>query len=406
VRSKKKQAYRITVVSGSLANGGAERVAADLCRYLRDSGREVALLTLTGDEPDDYKSPEGVLRERMEVRRAPPSLFHRIFYLLGRLVSVRRRLVAFQPDVVVSFIDRINMLVLLALFGTGIPVIASERLHPGYNPIPRAWLLARKVIYLFAKAVTVQTEDGADWLRRHSWVRHPVVVPNAVRYSHDLGNRSGRKNQNVARPFVLAIGRLTEQKGFDLLLEAFHRSGLAQVGWNLVILGEGPALTDLKQQAAALCVADAVTFPGFVDVAPWLEQADIFVLSSRYEGFPNALMEAMQMQRACISFDCPSGPRDLIENERNGLLVPPLDVASLSKALQRLAGDPALRGRLGTEAVKVSERFSHDTVYGKWLGLIDAVATGDIEAQSASSFTHAPSWQADHNLQRSQPGEG
>ena len=180
----------------------------------------------------------------------------------------------------------------------------------------------------------------------------------------------------IARPLVLAIGRLTEQKGFDLLLDAFHRSGLARAGWHLAILGEGPARSALEQQATALGMAEAVTFPGFVDVGQWLRRADLFVLSSRYEGFPNALMEAMQMQRACISFDCPSGPRDLIENDRNGLLVPPQDVAALSEALQRLAADPALRSRLGAEASKVGQQFSPALVYAKWLNLIDAVASG------------------------------
>jgi glycosyltransferase involved in cell wall biosynthesis len=197
-----------------------------------------------------------------------------------------------------------------------------------------------------------------------------------VRYSQDLGNRTDEAAESTARPLVLAIGRLTEQKGFDLLLDAFHRSGLARAGWQVAILGEGDARSALEQQATALGIVDAVTFPGFVDVGQWLRRADLFVLSSRYEGFPNALMEAMQMQRACISFDCPSGPRDLIENGRNGLLVSPQDVAALSEALQRLAGDPALRSRLGAEASKVSEQFSPALVYAKWLNLIDAVASG------------------------------
>ena len=179
----------------------------------------------------------------------------------------------------------------------------------------------------------------------------------------------------MARPFVLAIGRLNEQKGFDLLLDAFCRSGLARAGWRLVILGEGPERPALQQQATTLGIADAVALPGFVEVGQWLKRADIFVLSSRYEGFPNALLEAMQMQRACISFDCPSGPRDLIENDRDGLLVPPRDVAALSEALQCLAADPALRSRLGAEASKVGERFSAASVYAKWLDLIDSVAS-------------------------------
>ena len=405
--ASKKRAQRVTVVSASLSGGGAERVAVDLCCFLRDAGREVTLLTLTGDDPDAYRPPEGVPRVRIEVRRAPPSILHRVWYLVGRVLNVRRTLIAFQPDVVVSLIDRVNMLVLVSLFGAGIPVIASERIHPGYNPIARFWLLARQVVYLFAAAVTVQTKDGAEWFKRHSWIRHPVVVPNAARSSRDFGARISGAD-TVTQPFVLAVGRLTEQKGFDLLLNAFHMSGLVQAGWRLAILGEGPDLSALRRQAAALGMVDAVIFPGFVDVGPWLEKADIFVMSSRYEGFPNALMEAMQMGRACISFDCPSGPRDLIEDGQNGLLVPALDVTALNEGLQRLAADSSLRKRLGGEASKINERLAPARVYGIWLSLIDVVATGDMKTQSISSFADASaaSWRRDRDMRRSRPGKG
>lgn len=380
MKSKVVQAKRVTVVSASLYGGGAERVVIDLCRHLRDNGREVTLLTLTGDAPDAYPAPDGVRRERLDIRGLSRTLLQTVWFSIGRVVAVRRTLLASKPDVVVSFIDRVNMLTLVALLGTGIPAIVSERLHPGYNPIARLWLFVRHLIYPLAKVVTVQTTDGAEWLRRHTSIKHPVVTPNAVRHLQDFGTRTDEAAQSLVGPFVLAIGRLNEQKGFDLLLDAFHRSGLARAGWRLVILGEGLERAALEQQTTALGLADVVTFPGFVEVGQWLSRADIFVLSSRYEGFPNALMEAMQMQRACISFDCPSGPRDLIENERDGLLVPPQDVGALSEALQRLAADPALRSRLGAEAAKVGERFSAATVYAKWLHIIDAVASGSTEA--------------------------
>ena len=188
MRSKVIRANRVTVIIASLGGGGAERVVVDLCRYLRDSGREVTLLTLTGDDPDAYKVPDGVRRERLEVRRVSRSLLQTVWYLLGRIIAVRRKLIAYKPDVVVSFIDRVNVLTLVSLFGTGIPAIVSERVHPGYNPIARAWLFARHLIYPLANAVIVQTADGAEWLRRHTWVKRPVVIPNAVRYLQDLGN--------------------------------------------------------------------------------------------------------------------------------------------------------------------------------------------------------------------------
>jgi glycosyltransferase involved in cell wall biosynthesis len=371
--SKRTRAVRIVVVIYSLAGGGAERVVIDLCRYLRDSGREVILLTLSGDDPDVYAAPTGVQRERMEVRRVAYSLLQTLWYFLSRMRAMRRRLRALEPDVVVSFIDLVNVWTVLCLFGTGIPVIVSERVHPAYNPIPRVWQFARRLIYPFAAAVTVQTEDGAQWFRRWTRIKRPVVIPNAARDPQDLAVQANEATTTFSQ-LILAIGRMTEQKGFDLLLDAFHRSGLAQKGWHLAILGEGPERSALEQQTTKLGVADVVSLPGFVDVGQWLGRSDIFVLSSRYEGFPNALMEAMQMQRACVSFDCPSGPRELIESDRNGLLIPPQDVTALSEALQRLAADPVLRRHLGAEASKIGEQFSPALVYGKWLELIDTLS--------------------------------
>jgi glycosyltransferase involved in cell wall biosynthesis len=170
---------------------------------------------------------------------------------------------------------------------------------------------------------------------------------------------------------------MTREKGFDLLLKAFQRSRLAESDWHLAIVGDGVERAALLEQAISLGIANALTLPGHVkDVGRWLAISDIFVLPSRYEGFPNALIEAMQMGRACVSFDCPSGPRDLVEDGHNGLLIKAEDVDGLSSAMQLLASDPELRCRLGAEASRVARDFSPASVYGRWLALIDAVATG------------------------------
>lgn len=388
--SKKAGAEHVVIVIYSLRGGGAERVVVDLCRYLLDNGRKVTLLTLSGDDPEAYVVPDGVRRERMEVRRVSYSLPQTIRYFFIRIAGMRRRLRALGPDVVVSFLDLVNIWTVLSLFGSGIPVIVSERLHPAYNVIGRAWKYARLLTYPLADAVTVQTDEGAEWFRRCTWVRRLVVIPNAVRYAEEFPAEQNVAPVPARRPFILAIGRLTTQKGFDLLLDAFHRSGLVHSGWSLAILGDGPERSALEQHAARLGLAPALTMPGFVDVTPWLKQADLFVLSSRFEGFPNVLVEAMQMRRPCISFACPSGPREVIEDNRNGLLVEAEDVEGLSAALQRLAGDPGLCDRLSTEATRVSERFSPALVYGKWLSLIDAVATRNpAMVDSLSSATRS-----------------
>jgi GalNAc-alpha-(1->4)-GalNAc-alpha-(1->3)-diNAcBac-PP-undecaprenol alpha-1,4-N-acetyl-D-galactosaminyltransferase len=209
-----------------------------------------------------------------------------------------------------------------------------------------------------------------------------VVMPNAVRISDDSFFDVGAIDEPRS-PFILAIGRLIRQKGFDLLLDAFSRSRLQESGWRLVILGEGTERDALLQQANRLGVRDSVSLPGHVtNLGQWLDRADMFVMPSRYEGFPNTLLEAMQMGRACVSFDCPSGPSMIIDHEQSGLLIPGQDVEEMAGALRRLAFDQAIRHRLGKEASKVNQRFSPKVVYGKWIELIDAVVRSNASTPS------------------------
>ncbi len=370
---------RITIVIASLTGGGAERVVIDLCRYLRDSGREITLLTLNGEDPDAYLVPDGIRRERLDIRRAAASPLDSTWFTADHLIAMRRRIVSTRPDAVVSFVDQTNVRTIACLLGSGIPVIVSERTHPGHHPLSRVWQVARRLAYPMADAVVVQTGDVAAWIRRHTRVKRLVVISNAARYDEDLRQCDRTDSTGTAiHPLVLAVGRMTREKGFDLLLEAFHRSGLAESGWHLAIAGDGVERAALLDQAVSLGIGNALTLPGRVnDVGRWLAMSDIFVLPSRYEGFPNALIEAMQMGRPCVSFDCPSGPRELVEDGRNGLLIKAGDVDGLSSALRRLASDPELRRRLGAEASRVAREFSPASVYGKWLALIDAVAAGN-----------------------------
>src|SRR5215831_5231655 len=377
---------RIVVVISSLAGGGAERVAIDLCRYLCGAGRSVTLLTLSGDDPDIYAIPEGVRRARLEIRKTAGSISETIRFSFGQITVIRRSIVAEKPDVVVSFLDQTNVRVLVSSLGTGIPVIVAERTDPRHHLIRKAWRVARWLTYPMANVVVVQTPDVARWFRRTTPVRRLAVIPNAVRYQEDL--QLDRVGDPKPRPsnLICAMGRLGPEKGFDLLLDAFGRSGLIEDRWRLEIMGEGGERDALSRRAEALGITQALSLPGRIDgIGPRLAAADIFVLSSRYEGFPNALLEAMQMGKACVSFDCPSGPRDLIEDGRNGLLVPAEDVDGLSAALKRLARDVDLRRRLGAEAAGVVEQFSPARVYGRWLSLIDAVATRDRGAVVAAS---------------------
>jgi glycosyltransferase involved in cell wall biosynthesis len=191
-----------------------------------------------------------------------------------------------------------------------------------------------------------------------------------------LSAGSPRPDTLERRNTAVAVGRLGREKGFDLLLEAYARSGLPKAGWQLVILGDGPERDMLQRRIEQLGLQGSVLMPGVVkNPEQWLQHAELFVLSSRFEGFPNALLEAMQCGLPVAAFDCPSGPGEIVRHEQTGLLVPAGDVDALAAAITRLANDADLRQRLGSAAaIDVASRFSLQQIASMWEALLVGVA--------------------------------
>ena len=200
--------------------------------------------------------------------------------------------------------------------------------------MPWSWRLLRRLLYPFATFLVVQTESVVKWGRRAAFPARVRVIPNPVRPMHPALNCPPELG---IRPTVIAVGRLSLQKGFDILLSAFARGGLPSE-WQLVILGDGPERPALQAQIDALGLTNNVLMPGIVaEPEQWLQHADLFVLPSRDQGFPNALLEAMNCGLPVIAFDCPSGPGEIVRNEQTGVLLPPGDTDALATAITRLA---------------------------------------------------------------------
>jgi glycosyltransferase involved in cell wall biosynthesis len=169
---------------------------------------------------------------------------------------------------------------------------------------------------------------------------------------------------------ITAMGRLTYQKGFDLLLQAFKKIADAHPHWQLMILGEGALRKDLERQRDELGLTKRVRFSGLVDNPfPILQGSSLFVMASRYEGFPCALLEAMACGLPVVYTDCPSGPSEIIREGIDGLLVPNGDVAALGNAMDRLMSDAGERQRLAARAPEVLERFGSDKIISQWESL-------------------------------------
>lgn len=361
---------RILWAISSLSAGGAERAITDLVNAFADCGHSVALLTLAGTNTDHYQLDSRVERLALNLIWNSASLWHSLTGNWRRTCVIRDAINLYQPHVIVSFVDQLNVLVLSAMLGSSIPVIVSERIDPRQHPIGPAWSMARRMLYPFATRIVVQTDSVAHWAKRHTPPNRVRVIPNCVR---TLSRPPGALRE---AGLLLAVGRLAIQKGFDVLLQAFAASGLAERGVRLTILGEGPERRALEALAGELGVARAVAMPGVVqDPERWMARATVYVLPSRYEGFPNALLEALAMGCPVIAADCDSGPREIIRHGENGLLVPVEDVGALVAALLQLFDDAALCARLGAEAVKVSTRYSVDAIVSQWEELIEEVVT-------------------------------
>jgi glycosyltransferase involved in cell wall biosynthesis len=269
----------------------------------------------------------------------------------------------------------VNVLTIIAHANSGIPLIISERTDPLHDAeLPAALRVARTLCYRFADALVVQTAAAA---RRYGaqlrGAPRMTVIHNPV--PAQLAASSTRSCQDGEGGCVIAMGRLTAEKGYSKLIEAFAKALGDDPVWRLRIWGDGPLRDDLQSLVDRLQLADRVQLCGSTS-QPWaaLAAGQIFVLSSEYEGFPNAMLEAMALALPCIAFDCPSGPRELADGGRTAMLVPCGDVAALAAALRELARDRELRSTFGARAATfVRSQFAQASVMTDWDALIDQV---------------------------------
>ena len=356
----------IAAVISDLAPGGAQRVLLMLAKHWQSSGDRVQLITLGRTSGDFFDVPPGITRHDLSVSEAFGSLVRSAIKRGAVVRRLRRLLRGEKPDVVVSFIDETNVMATLAAAGTGIPVVISERIDPRHHQLPRVWRLLRRRVYPHADRLVIQTEAVRSWAEGLMAPDRVEVIPNPV-----TPCASGEMNRDRV---VLAVGRLTPQKGFDLLLRAFAASQIAAQGWIVHVSGRGGEEASLRELARALGVESSVKFGGVTgDTAELMRSASIFILSSRYEGFPNVLTEAMSHGMAVASFDCPSGPAEIIRHDVDGLLVPPENIEMMAGALARLASDETLRQRLGGRAREVCSRFSIERINDRWQQVFDSI---------------------------------
>ncbi|RJF94230.1 glycosyltransferase family 4 protein [Sphingomonas cavernae] len=364
-RTKARRGGIIFVLPG-LGAGGAERVVNIIANELAARGRTVSVIAF--EEPDapsyyDYAAGVSLVRLGLPARRQPWPFGG--LASVARVVRLRRAMATIEPDSVVSFLTRTNVLALLATIGTDIPVIVSERNNPRLQDFGHVWGWLRARVYRRAFGLVTMTQGAMDCfppaMRRRQWIiPNPAMTAAHVPVSGDTTK------------WLVAVGRLVPQKGFDLLLQTFARIAPAFPDWELVIWGEGPERGALEATARELDIDRRVLLPGVsANPGAWMALGDLFVMSSRFEGWGNALLEALAAGMPAIAFDCPWGPGQMIEHGVNGMLVPSDNVEAMAQGLAALMRDPALRARLGDTARQSMGKFATANVVTAWEAVID-----------------------------------
>lgn len=337
-----------------------ERVITELANYYAANDMaDVHLIKLT--------SGKNYFLLHKEIKLYEPSFCHVDFKPLKRSIItgkfLRSTVKKINPAAILSFGDRYNAFVILCTLGLGKKIFVSNRMNP-FLTNGKAIDLFNKLLYPFAAGIIAQTNTGREAFLKKYWQKNIWAIGNPVRV---VKKSSTVQQENI----ILNIGRFANEKNQELLLQYFKE--LSPTRWKLVFLGDGPRLKKVKALAESMQLCSSVLFEGNVsdiDIDIWYQRSKIFAFTSTSEGFPNALAEAMTVPLACISFNCATGPADLIEHGVDGFLIPNFQHDEYKQKLQQLINDDALRQRLSCAAEQSVAQFSIDNIGKKFLRFI------------------------------------
>lgn len=350
---------KIDIITRAMTTGGAERVIAQLANYFTEHNISCRIITT------DNREVMYPLNEKVEVVAIGKKSNNKVIDRILRYKKIRSVVQENKPNVVLTMPEDTGIYVILALMCTGIPVYVSERNNPWVMPNVKITRFLRKVAYPFAKGVIFQTEMAKSFFPEYIQ-RKGIVLQNPVDATRIPKPYIGERKKTFA-----AVGRLEPQKNFPLLINAFAKFCEDIDGYELVIYGEGSERQNLETLINNLQLGKRVQLPGRdFDVLNKIINSTAFILSSDYEGMPNALIEAMCMGMPVISTDCPSGgPHELIKNGINGFLIPVNSEESLVNAMFKIT-DSGVQKQFEKNLKLFCGRMTSEYVFNEWLAFL------------------------------------
>ena len=355
----------LTFFIGGLSGGGAERVVCNNANYLAGLGHSVTILTMSDDDPT-YPLHSETKRFALILKSERKGFIYNSIKRFFRFVKYIR---SNSPDIYVVMLPLTTIMLLMLKWITDSPVIAAER----NNPASYTRNIKRLLRFTASKADgwVFQTEEARDWYGKTTGKAKVQIIPNAINPDFIREPYRGERKKTI-----VTAGRLTEQKNHVLLLKAFAIISQKFTDYQLIIYGGGNLKDKIEETVKLLNIEDRVILPGYTtNIGDKIKDASLFVLSSDFEGMPNALMEAMALGLPCVSTDCKGGgARFLINDGKNGLLTPIGDVNALANAMDRMLSNRKFAEQCGEEAHKICEQLAPEKIYSEWENFIIEIA--------------------------------
>lgn len=358
---------RIAFYIGSLDKGGAERVIVNLAEYFYSQDYEVYVVTKL-KEINEYTLNPGITRIIADITTEEETK-SRLGNLYARIHKLRQVWKTIKPDVIVSFIRKNNVMAIASSRFLSIPVVVSVRSDPKRELQGRIMKKLSLFMFRFADGIVLQTNQAKAFFSKNLQ-KKAVILPNSINPEFlNIERKIEKKNE------IVAVGRIDKNKNQRMLIEAFSEIADEYPDWCVRLYGDGEESVMLKNLVKEKGLENQVFFMGQIsNVAEKIKKASIFVLSSKCEGMPNALIEAMTLGIAVVSTDCPcGGPADLIQNEENGLLIAVDDKNALKQALLKLINDAEFRQKLAQNASQIIQKLHPDIVNRQWEEYIDDI---------------------------------
>ena len=367
--SIKKQRSILCIIP-TLGHGGAQKVLVNLAHQLSQYNHEnekygVSILTFRSNEDNFYTVNDCITLDSLNIISGNAVSFFTIF---KAPLKLRRFIQHRNPDVILSFQDIANFPVLMATMGLNKQVIVSERQDTRFYSHAIVRKIIRFFLYPMAAKIVVQTTLVEKQLPR--FLKPKVeIIPNQI-------NASDTKTTNLSdkrRHTAIAVGRLEDQKNFDLLIKAATHLKANRHQWKIDIYGAGSLKNKLQSQIESSNLTDFVALKGSShEIEKKLAEADLFLFPSKYEGFPNALGEAVACGLPSIGFNNVSGNTDLIHHNKNGLLLDETerDPIAFAKRIQHLIDNPEIREQFREYCPKILPRFTYENIFKKWISTL------------------------------------